>query len=280
MTVCVMINVLHGKPLSESDKKAYSDKKTLEEIGFAPDEASKSPISKHKLHIIYNGKTQRIDRDFVKMLGDEYIKINTSIISSLPFIIIFKKRDKYLYNKFDKLTPDTTITIYGTLRHKSTKKKLAYYLIVNDFEIFKNTNIASGEFKREDYIEVSPLEFKLKFPDYINKKVALPLYPKSIINRISPVYQKLAGMKLEEFYMINAVIIKEPSRFIKDGVDIEGLGFDVIAARNNSNITESLLTASDSADFVFYGTLKELKSPTQQKSRPVYCFILDAVKSE
>jgi hypothetical protein len=280
LAVSMTLNTLYAKQLSDSDKENYTDKKTLADICFAPDKASKSPVSKHKLSIVYNSKSSNIPGNFVKLLGNGYINISTSMHPSSPFILTFKDRDKYLYDKFDKLPSNTTITIYGTLRHKSAKKKLYYYFIIEDFEVFKSQSTTIGEFKKSEYTAISPMEFKLKFPEYIDKKVAMPLYPKEILNRISPVYQRLAGITVEEFCTINTVIVKEFDKLSPEGMDTEILGFDVIAARANNNITEPLLTAPDNPEFIFYGTLKKIVNPTQPNSKPVYCFFLDAITLE
>ena len=266
------LNVYAGK-LNSDEKAKY---------------ASPKPVTKRKFQVNYQGLSRKIPKDLMK-----YGKITLLEVSgrnSRNVSLIFREKDKYLNSVFSKIPPDSTVTLYGTLRRKHLKKGELNYFMIDDAEIYTPVSGISRDsegnintnFSPEDYKKLSLRAFKIDFPNLIDKKICLQLHVRNIRNRVATPYQKLAGMTVQKFYVIDAVLISGFDLMEPQGMDVEPLGVDVIVPRDNNKIAKVLTTTLLSDDFLFYGRLKKLQDPTNTKIKPVYFFILDglAAKSE
>ena len=272
---------LAAKELQKKEKEEYSADKSFTDIIYSPEDASTHPISKHKFHIVYQKLTTEVPSIYRKLiLGDMVAVITGKNTRKVP--LLFKKKDKALEGKFQAIPVDTTVTIYGTLRHKTYKKNNYYYIWVDDVEKFAVTDAftpsGTEEFNALDYRPTSPREFKVKFIELLDTKISMTLHVRNIINYISPAYQKLAGFTLEDYFLIQAVQIRQLINVQPKETETSPLGIDVLASRKNKNVTEKLINTSHAEDMVFYGTLKKLQDPTKPNSRPLYFFYLDALK--
>ena len=278
--------VVSAKELSKKERSSYSDEKTFEEICFSPEDASPKPISKHKFHISYQGQTLKVPRTFQKLLLGDQVIVKANGRDSSNILLLYKKKDKYLYSKFKAILPGTTITIYGTLRHKTMKKVDYYYIIIDDVTPFRSKEVASSDkedtntpFSESDYKKVSLREFQVNFTKYLNRKVYLPLHIKSIINQLNTQLQYLAGMNVEHYFIIDADKRTGVDAMNPNGIDIQPFGLDIVAKRSNKKLTQEIIKTPPENDLFFYGRLKKLQDPINSKSRPTYYFMLDGIKA-
>ena len=278
--------VVSAKELSKKEKSSYSDDKTFEEICFSPEDASPKPISKHKFNISYKGQTLKVPKTFQKLLIGEQIIVKASGTDSDNILLLYKKKDKYLYSKFKEVMPDTTITIYGTLRHKTLKKVDYYYVMIEDVTPFRPKEVASSDeegadtsFTESDYKKLSLREFQVNFTEYLGKKVYLSLHLQSIINHLNTQLQNLAGMDVEHYFIINADKRTEVDTMEPDGINIQPFGLNIVAKRSNKKITQEIINTPPGSDLFFYGRLKKLQNPSNSRSRPTYYFMLDGIKA-
>ena len=278
-------SVVSGKELSQREKSAYSDDKTFEEICFSPKDASSKSISKHKCQISYQEQTLNIPRSFPRLIG-EYVIVKPALTGSSKIILLYKKSNDYLFSKFKEISPDSTVTIYGTLRHKTVKKVDYYFMIIDDVEKVVPKSVISDEpdsppiaFVEADYEQVSFREFQVNFTKYLDKKVYLSLHLKNIVNQLNTQLQKIAGMSVENYFVINAVHISEFDLMEPKGLDVQQLGINIVANREDENITRAIIETPDNKDMLFYGRLKKLEDPTSSRVKPTYFFMLDGIKA-
>ena len=277
---------MSAKELTEKSKKEYSEDKTLREICYSPEDASKKQISKHKLSILYQGQTLKIPKAYQKIFIHDTVVVKKSVEEGENVPLVYPKNDKYLGEKFKEALPDTTITIYGTLRHKISKKIAYYYFIIEDIEIplpetenvTKSEEESGQKFDPKEYQQITPRQLKVNFTEYLDKKVVLPLNIKNIINAIPNQYQKLTGMDLEHYAMIDAVELTGIDAIEPSGIDVEHLGISVLFKRTNKAVSEKLINTTVSDDMLFYGRLRKTQDPTSEKIRPIYYFFLDALE--
>ncbi len=258
---------------AQKDRSEYKEDASYVQVLENPTDFQRRPL---KFKVVFMGITAKLQPPYDSVLPPHYYLVDIENARAIP--IVFSSKNDILRAAFSEAPPRRAITLFGSIKSKSFKRKnilnapseKLYYFEVDDMDadISGDTSAKKAEAERSkpgqpEFVSLRRLD--IQHDSFVGKKICFAFSFKDINNRFNQEFTKISGISDDKYFEI---LIDEPFHTL------------IVAKRGGEECVGPLEDAKPGAQFIGFGVLKRAEDPAQKNLYSYYYVELESISEK